>query len=90
MSDHLIVYVRAGCNAVQQCITILDLYGVQYRQIDIAQDEQSRELVKDLTGFESVPTLLFPDGAVLVEPTAGQLRRAVAAYQHGLHQKDNN
>jgi hypothetical protein len=37
---------------------------------------EARERVKTINhGYESVPTLIFPDGSTLTEPSAGELRR---------------
>lgn len=43
-----------------------------YAYIDISRDRAAATKVE---GNESVPTLVFPDGSSLTEPTAGQLKR---------------
>ena len=48
----------------------------RYAYIDIRRDAQARDRVREINnGYESVPTLVFPDGSTLTEPPAGQLRR---------------
>jgi hypothetical protein len=47
---------------------------VAYEWIDIDEDAAGEQLVLDTNhGMRSVPTLIFPDGAVLVEPSDDQL-----------------
>jgi mycoredoxin len=38
-------------------------------EIDISDDEKAREFIRQINhGNESVPTIIFPDGTILVEP----------------------
>lgn len=38
-------------------------------EIDISGDQKAREFIRQINhGNESVPTIIFPDGTVLVEP----------------------
>jgi mycoredoxin len=42
---------------------------VPFIEIDIANDIKAREFVRQINhGNESVPTIIFPDGNILVEP----------------------
>ena len=52
----------------------LDSHGILFEFIDIEQDDSAAEfVVKVNNGARSVPTILFPDGSVLVEPSAREL-----------------
>lgn len=60
---------------------------VPYRYIDIHQDRQAAATVRSINnGNESVPTLVFPDGSTLTEPSGNQLKRKLEAigYKVGL------
>jgi len=49
---------------------------VPYDYIDITSDPTAAAKVRTLNeGNESVPTLVFPDGSSLTEPSAGQLKQ---------------
>lgn len=49
---------------------------VPYNYIDISRDQAAAAKVRALNdGNESVPTLVFPDGSSLTEPSAGQLKQ---------------
>lgn len=56
---------RSGVRA-KNVLTRLD---VQYDWIDISSDEKARVYVEQINlGNRSVPTIVFPDSSVLVEP----------------------
>lgn len=48
---------------------------IDYEWIDIDQDKAAAEYVMSVNkGCKSVPTILFPDGTLLVEPSSYQLK----------------
>ncbi len=69
MSEQISPYGHSICWMVQPVRETLERYGVEYRYVDILGDEAVRELLRSVNqGFESVPTLVFPDGSTLTEP----------------------
>lgn len=75
-TDRLVLYGRPGCSSVTSVRRLLDEAGVVYNYLDIRQDAEAAARLRQLTGgYESVPTLVFPDGSVLVEPWVGALRK---------------
>ena len=53
--------------------------GVDFEEIDIESDEDARELVQKLNkGNMTVPTIVFPDGDVLTEPSTTALMTKLA------------
>jgi glutaredoxin len=52
---------------------------IQYIDIDIEEDAQGREFIRQINrGYESVPTIIFPDGSRLVEPSNNELTEKLA------------
>lgn len=52
----------------------LDAHAIPYESIDIETDEQAAvEVLRINGGMRSVPTIVFPDGSILVEPSAREL-----------------
>ncbi len=50
--------------------------------IDIDQSPQAAEFVKQVNrGLRRVPTLVFPDGSILVEPDSESLRAKLRNFQ---------
>ena len=57
---------------------VLDKTGTAYEWIDISKDAgAARKVVEINGGFRTVPTIVFPDGRVLVEPSASELKDAL-------------
>lgn len=74
MSDTIIVYVTAWCPDCRRARKFLDDHGITYQTVDIDRDPEGRAYVERINhGNRSVPTLLFPDGSILVEPRNVQL-----------------
>jgi mycoredoxin len=74
------VYATAWCGDCRMAKHVLDAREIAYEYIDIDVAPEAAELVQRINGgFRSVPTILFPDGRVLVEPSRSELEEALAA-----------
>jgi mycoredoxin len=74
-SKKITVYGHPACSQVFPIKSMLNRTHADYDYINIFEDLAARNRVRDINkGYESVPTLLFPDGSTLTEPSAGQLR----------------
>ncbi len=77
-TQQLTVYITTWCGDCRRIIAYLDSQGVAYKAVNIDKDPESARLVRQLNhGFRSVPTLLFPNGLQLVEPSIEQLQSAL-------------
>ncbi|MBI2954141.1 MAG: hypothetical protein HYY30_07495 [Chloroflexi bacterium] len=73
-SGSLTVYGTAWCGDCRRARRILDEKGVSYDWIDIDKDLAAQEVVLRLNGgMRSVPTIVFPDRSILVEPSNREL-----------------
>lgn len=73
--DKIMLYAYPTCPMVHPVRVMLDSAQVPYEYINIHQDDAGRRRVRDINqGYESVPTLVFPDGSTMTEPTGGQLQ----------------
>ena len=69
------LYAHPACSMVPVVTAILKGAKVDYVYINIYEDSHAREFVRAVNnGYESVPTLLFPDGSTLTEPSSGALK----------------
>jgi mycoredoxin len=70
----IIVYGTGWCGDCLRARRILERRKIPFEWIDIDHDPQAEQYVLNHNhGFRSVPTILFPDGSVLVEPSFSQL-----------------
>lgn len=79
--DKILVYGADWCNDCVRAKRLLDRYEVPYSWIDVDDDEEARDYVKRVNnGMRIIPTILFPDGDILVEPTDSELAMKIEPY----------
>jgi glutaredoxin-like protein len=62
------------CADCRRAKWFLDLHEIEYRWMDIDQDREAAAYVERVNnGKRSVPTIVFGDGSILVEPTNAEL-----------------
>lgn len=87
MQDAIIVYGHPTCPNLGPVKGLLTQSKVKFEYIDIHQDGAAASLVRAINnGYESVPTLVFPDGSTLTEPTVAELQAKLESlgYKVGL------
>lgn len=68
------IYVTTWCGDCRMAKRWFDAHGVPYEYINIEEDDKAAEYVARVNrGYRSVPTIVFPDGSILVEPTPREL-----------------
>ncbi len=73
-SEEIIVYGIETCADTIRARTWLDEHRVPYAWIDVNGDKAGYDfVVKVNNGRRTIPTVLFGDGSILVEPTDEQL-----------------
>jgi mycoredoxin len=74
--SQIIFYGTAWCGDCRRARQIFAAKNVPFVEVDIDQDGKAVEFVKQLNrGFRSVPAIVFPDGAVLIEPDSATLSK---------------
>ena len=69
-------YATRWCPDGTRAKRILDERSVHYQYIDINRDAEGRTFVEQVNkGCRSVPTIVFPDGDILVEPSNAVLNK---------------
>lgn len=75
-NDHsqIIMYTTSWCPDCHRAKYLLDEYGVSYINIDVEENAEGLAFVMQVNnGQRVVPTIVFPDQTILVEPTNRQL-----------------
>jgi mycoredoxin len=72
--ERLLVYSTRWCSDCRVAKRVLDEHGVDYDEVDIDDHPEAvAEVLRLNHGMRSVPTIIFPDGSVLVEPSRREL-----------------
>jgi mycoredoxin len=73
-SDRPTIYLTSWCPFCNRLVAQLDAAGVEYDAVDVDEDEEAGELVKQLNGGNRVvPTVVFADGSALTNPPAREV-----------------
>ncbi len=74
------VYGTTWCGDCIMAKRLLDKLRVPYEWIDISGDAEAIAYVESINGgYRSVPTILFPNGRTLTEPSGRELTAALMA-----------
>ena len=70
----IIMYSTQYCSDCMRVKVFFEANGIPYERVLIEGNHEATEFVMKLNhGYKSVPTIIFPDGSVLVEPTWQEL-----------------
>ncbi len=76
MDETITVYGTSWCGGSRRAKRMLDNDNIPYQWIDIDNDKESQSFVEKINnGYRSVPTIIFPDGSKLVEPSDEELAK---------------
>jgi len=82
MSDHynltptqIVMYATKYCPDCLRAKKFFEANNISYLHIGLEGNQEATEFVMQVNiGYQSVPTIVFPDGSILVEPTWNQLK----------------
>ncbi len=79
MSAKVIMYTTPWCGYCRRLKSQLDREGIPYTEVDIEQDPQAAEYVMSVNGGnQTVPTVVFPDGTALTNPSLAEVKEHLA------------
>jgi mycoredoxin len=72
--DEILVYYAPWCGDCRVVKRVFEQYDLPYRLVNVDDDMEAQRKVQEINnGYRSIPTILFPSGRVVVEPTGPQL-----------------
>jgi mycoredoxin len=73
------MYATNWCPDCRRAKFFFKRKNIPILEVDVEQDKQAEKFVKELNnGNRSVPTILFPDGTMLVEPSTAELEAKIS------------
>ena len=80
MSALMTIYSTPWCGYCHRLMKQLDREGVSYAMVDIEADPGAADYVMSVNGGnQTVPTVVFPDGSALTNPSLSQVKDKLAA-----------
>ena len=75
----LTMYTTSWCGFCRNLKNQLARVGIEMTEVDIERDPAAAEYVMSVNGGnQTVPTILFPDGSAMVNPSAAQVQQRLA------------
>ncbi len=85
MVDKIILYGSDLCPMVPPVRSLLQRSDAEFDYISISRNRAAREKVMEINhGNASVPTLVFPDGSTLTEPTLSELKSKLETFGYSV------
>lgn len=70
----IVMYAVEWCPDCRRAKFFFKRKKIDVLEVDVNSDEKAEAFVKELNnGFRSVPTIIFPDGSMMVEPSSADL-----------------
>jgi len=78
-NQQITIYGTPWCSDCKRALRVLDQHHASYQYINIEVDDSARSYVEQVNrGSQNVPTIVFPDGSILVEPSSAVLAQKLA------------
>lgn len=72
--SQIVMYAVEWCPDCRRAKFFFKRKNIDVLEVDVNTDKKAEEFVKNLNnGFRSVPTIIFPDGSMMVEPSSAEL-----------------
>jgi mycoredoxin len=72
--NQITIYGTSWCYDTRRARALLDQNHIPYHWVDIDSNPEGRKYVETVNhGMRSVPTIIFSDGTILVEPSSNEL-----------------
>jgi mycoredoxin len=76
----ILMYTTTWCGDCRRAKRVFGDLGIPYTEVNIDDVPQAAERVKQLNkGMRSVPTIVFADGTILVEPSTMTLQAKLSS-----------
>ncbi|HVK21868.1 MAG TPA: mycoredoxin [Actinokineospora sp.] len=76
----LTMYSTTWCGYCRRLKTLLNADGIEFVEVDIEEAPHAADFVMQVNGGnQTVPTLHFPDGSALTNPSLAQIKAQLAA-----------
>jgi len=76
--SQIVMYATEYCPDCHRAKAFFEANHIEYLRVRLEGNEEATKFVMDINnGSRSVPTIIFPNGSILVEPDWGELREVM-------------
>lgn len=76
--SQIVMYATEYCPDCHRAKAFFETNNIEYLRVGLEENKEATEFVVNINnGSRSVPTIIFPDGSVLVEPGWRELKEAI-------------
>lgn len=75
--EKIVMYSTSWCPDCRRSRAVLDGKKIDHIEVDIGKDRDAFAFVEKLTRRVRIPTIIFPDGTIMIEPTDEELSRKI-------------
>lgn len=76
--SQIVMYTTEYCSDCHRAKAFFEANHIEYLRVGLEGNEEATKFVMNINnGNRSVPTIVFPNGSVLVEPGWGELRKVL-------------
>jgi mycoredoxin len=73
------MYTTEYCSDCRRAKAFFEAKGIPYLRVSLEENADATDFVMKINdGFQSVPTIVFPDGSILVEPQWEELTAKIS------------
>ncbi|HZM21078.1 MAG TPA: glutaredoxin domain-containing protein [Anaerolineales bacterium] len=76
----IVVYTTEYCSDCRRAKAFFEANGIAYLPVKLEGNSKATDFVMKINdGYQSVPTIVFPDGSILVEPHWEELKAKISS-----------
>lgn len=76
--SQIVMYATEYCPDCHRAKAFFEANNIEYLRVGLEGNEEATNFVMKINnGNKSVPTIVFPNGSILVEPSWGELREVM-------------
>jgi mycoredoxin len=81
--SQIVMYTTQYCPDCRRAREFFETHNVEYLRVDLEGNAKAIEFVMRINnGCQSVPTIIFPDGSILVEPSRAELQEKIFRHDY--------
>ena len=75
----IVMYTTEYCSDCNRAKAFFEANGIPYLRVSLEGNLEATDFVMKINaGYQSVPTIVFPDGSILVEPQWEELKAKIS------------